>query len=444
MTSASAPQRAPHWPGLCRDFHSTVVELGATKDGIDLRRRAEARFLYAEHKPFLLGPPQLIRGALADTLRRVTGAYHRCIERIVLASRNDERVRNTLSTPPALARDLADESEPANSKIHIMRLDILLDRDGGFQILETNANCPGGFVFSGICNRAWREFLEAQGCPVPPALKHERKGFMAEWFLEVIEEDTGAKPDFLAFLREEGGNRFELTDFGKHVRGLGIECEEIDPRELKFGGKGAPTANGRPITHAYQKLGMQRFLELRPDLDPFVAAVRDRSLFVQNGQKGRWVGDDKLCLAMISDPDFAGLFAKDDLKTLEPHVPWSRNAGHLPADRLESVRRERGAYVLKRGLDTRGHGVVVGRETDDVTWAAAVDFAVRDAWLVQEFHETTWIERDFDSPHTQRHDVALGAINGELTTLFMRSSGEMRVNMARTGRMHPVFLGTGP
>jgi len=26
----------------------------------------------------------------------------------------------------------------------------------------------------------------------------------------------------------------------------------------------------------------------------------------------------------------------------------------------------------------------------------------------------------------------------------MRSSGEMRVNMARTGRMHPVFLGTGP
>jgi len=35
----------------------------------------------------------------------------------------------------------------------------------------------------------------------------------------------------------------------------------------------------------------------------------------------------------------------------------------------------------------------------------------------------------------------LGAINGELTTVFMISSGELRVNMSRSGRMHPLFLG---
>lgn len=105
------------------------------------------------------------------------------------------------------------------------------------------------------------------------------------------------------------------------------------------------------------------------------------------------------------------------------------------------VRGERERFVLKRGLDTRGQGVVVGRGVDADAWNEALDRAIADRWLVQEFHPTCWIQRDFGEPELQRHDLALGAINGELTTLFTRSSSEFRVNMARTGRMHPVFLG---
>ena len=74
-------------------------------------------------------------------------------------------------------------------------------------------------------------------------------------------------------------------------------------------------------------------------------------------------------------------------------------------------------------------------------WSEALDVAIAEGWLVQEYHPTTWIEYDVDAPDLQRHDVALGAINGELTTMFMRSSGELRVNMSRSGRMHPIFLG---
>ena len=84
---------------------------------------------------------------------------------------------------------------------------------------------------------------------------------------------------------------------------------------------------------------------------------------------------------------------------------------------------------------------MVGREERQDQWDQAVLVAAEEGWLVQEFHSTTWIERDFDSPELQRHDLALGAIDGELTTLFMHSSGELRVNMSRSGRMHPVFLG---
>ncbi len=430
----------PRWPGLDHDFHRALLEEGATPDGIALRRRAEARFMYAEGKPFLLGPPQMIRREYAELLKRVTRTYHRAIESIVRASYTDERVRTALSTPPRLQADLDADVDPANGRVHICRLDVMPDPEGGFWILETNANCPGGFVFSGICNRAWREFMEAHGYEMPPPLRHEEKGFMAKWFLEVLREETGTVPGFLALIREEGGNRLELGDFAKHVRWEGPECEEIDPREIEFTGDGVPQARGRDVTHAYLKLGMQVFLRIREEVEPFVQAVRRRALFVQNGQRGRWVGDDKLCLAIISDPAFAYLFDPEDWDLLQKHVPWSRNARLLDPEWLELVRRERERYVLKRGLDTRGQGVVVGRGVDEEAWEVAVDVAAKEGWLVQEFHPTTWVERDFDQPDLQRHDIALGAINGELTTLFMRSSGELRVNMALTGRMHPVFL----
>lgn len=447
MTAHPENENRHMWAGLDRDFHDALLEKGQTPEGVALRRKAEARFLYAEGKPFLLGPAHMVATEMAEPLRRITRLYHRAIETIVLASVDDEQVRAALSTPPALSEDLAADRDPANARVHICRLDLMCDPEGTFWVLETNANCPGGFVFSGICNRAWREFMEDQGYDMPPPLPHEEKGFMAKWFLEAIECDTGTRPDYLGLIREEGGNRLELGDFANHIRWEDIECDEIDPREIEYDGSGTPSARGRALTHAYQKLGMQVFQRVRADLDPFVHAVRDRALFVQNGQRGRWVGDDKLCLAVISDPDFRYLFeafSDDDWSFLQAHVPWSRNARLLDAEAAAAVRGERDRYVLKRGLDTRGQGVVVGAGVEEDRWTEAMNVACAEGWLVQEFHPTTWTQRDFDAPELQRHDLALGAINGELTTLFMRSSGELRVNMARTGRMHPVFMAASP
>lgn len=441
LASPSSTVDFPVWPGLNRDFHTALLEEGNSPAGKALRKKAEDRFMYAEGKPFLLGPAQMVKPEFADTLVRVTQTYHRAIETIVRASVSDEAVRAELPTPPALAADLAKDVDPANSRVHICRLDLMLDPAGGFWILETNANCPGGFVFSGMCNRAWREFMEARGHTMPPPLRHEDKGFMADWFLESLEQDTGVRPDFLALLREDGGNRLELRDFAKHVRWNDIECVAMDPRKVQYNGTGSPTAGGRVLTHVYQKLGMQPFQRLRGELDPFVHAVRDRALVVQNGQRGRWVGDDKLCLAIMFDPGFKHLFEASDWDMLQNYVPWSRNMRRLDAIVVDAVRGERERYVLKRGLDTRGNGVIVGRGVTAERWAEAVGTAIAEGWLVQEYHATTWIERDFDVPDMQRHDIALGAINGELTTVFMISSGELRVNMSRSGRMHPLFLG---
>ena len=70
-----------------------------------------------------------------------------------------------------------------------------------------------------------------------------------------------------------------------------------------------PGDSGWPVFDtAYLKLGMREFGRLRRELASFVEAVRSGALFVQNGQRGRWIGDNKLCLAVLSDSRFRDPF----------------------------------------------------------------------------------------------------------------------------------------
>jgi hypothetical protein len=70
-----------------------------------------------------------------------------------------------------------------------------------------------------------------------------------------------------------------------------------------------------------------------------------------------------------------------------PDELWSRNARLLDDEWLEAVRGERERYVLKRGVDTRGEGVLVGAGMGHDDWDAAVrvtrQVAAGDGWVAR-------------------------------------------------------------
>ncbi len=182
---------------------------------------------------------------------------------------------------------------------------------------------------------------------------------------------------------------------------------------------------------------------MRADMDPFVSAVRRRTIFVQNGLHGRFVGDNKLCLAILSDPSFRYLFPAKTLDAVRDHIPWSRGLANCADADLKRIRRNRTAYVLKRPFDTRGRGVVVGRGVaTDSEWAHAVERARRARWVVQQFVETAQFETDDFGNDQRYHDLSIGLINGKLSGAFARSGNDLRLNLARSGRLHPVFIGS--
>lgn len=204
VTSPPAPRAEHLWTGLEPDFHRRVMAEGQTPEGKKIRGDLESRFFYAEGKPFLLGPPVMVREGLRPELDTFAAAYHRAIETVVAASAENEEVARVLDLPEELRADLEADTHPANGRVHIFRLDLLLDDDGGFWVLETNANCPGGVLYSGEINRMWRSFIEDRGMDLPHPLEHERRDFMARWFLETAEAESGTRPDCVPLIREEG------------------------------------------------------------------------------------------------------------------------------------------------------------------------------------------------------------------------------------------------
>jgi hypothetical protein len=417
------------------------MDFALSPAGERFRQELGDDFFITNDRGIVLGPPAFVQKERARELTEFSAAYHRCLETVVQASREDARVREVLALPGEMREDLSVDDDPLNGRVHLFRLDLLLDEEGGFQVLESNANCPGGILYTGIAARGWRTFLESQGHTLPPPLPHEDLGWMARWFIDAAEKDGAGRPEVVALLREEGGNSIELREFAEAFAEEGVDAFQADPRQMEWNSDGSIEIMGRPVRHAYLKLGLQPYLRMRRQLDVFVDAVRNRQFFVQNGMRGRWVGDSKLALAVLSDPDFAHLFDADDLAILGDHIPWSRNMGLCSYELVDRVRAERGEYVLKRGLDTRGRGVVVGRAVDeDREWDNAVDVAIREGWLVQRFCDTTVTLADFDTPIIHRHDLAIGIIEGEVGAMFMRSSGEYKVNVAQNGRLHPVFV----
>jgi hypothetical protein len=442
MDASSDRPAPPQWPGFDQAFRRDVADFVSSARGRTFLDRLRSEFNWGGVKPLLLGPPVSVERAHAERIRAFTSTYHAAIERIVRASREDEDLRRVLSLPEALAEELrgGGDEPPGFDQVHLCRLDLYLDAEGGFHVLETNANCPGLLIYAGDACLIWREFLDGSAVSLPRALPSEDPEWIARWYLDVAEEATGVRPSRVPVLRVAGRNRLELGEQVERFALLGVDAFEADPREISLDENGAPVLGGEPFRHAYLKLGIQNFLEIRSDLDPLVESIRAGRLFVQNGLRGRWVGDNKLCLAVLSDPAFAYLFDDRTLEVLEGHIPWSRNLALCDQEIVERVRRDKDSFVLKSPLDTRGQGVVVGREAIDEEWASALSMARARGWLVQERLESTWIESDFDNPSMLMHDLAIGSINGEVSFAFVRSSSELRVNVARSGRMHPVFM----
>src|SRR5262249_17528028 len=108
--------------------------------------------------PLALSP--LVVGAAELAEHRATvEAYVALLEKLVALYRADQEVRGRFSLAPFEEELVAAEGDLPRA-VRVCRLDGYLDREGGaFQILENNADCPAGTLFTPRLQRMFRTLL---------------------------------------------------------------------------------------------------------------------------------------------------------------------------------------------------------------------------------------------------------------------------------------------
>ncbi|MDJ1131631.1 hypothetical protein [Streptomyces iconiensis] len=351
-----------------------------------------------------------------------------CLQLLVRRYQDDEELRDFLAVPPVLRRWVLDQPDPAGLSVDLCRLDLLGDTLGTVRVLEFNASCPGGVLSAGMLNRFWREsslspLLEEWALPEAPI---ERPTWFADWLLRyglshgLAEEETHR----VGLFRPPHGTTFEFGLMTDQLRALGRKVVELDPAD--------------PEPARGVRLGYLKYIpvDARPaaEWDTFCDRVRRGDLAVPNVPGERWVAENKLCLAALSDPRFRRLFTDPQRATLDALVPYSRKLGDGITE--DEAVRERALLVLKAPYSCRGQSVLIGADTAPEEWERAVRDPARKGWLVQEKVSTPALETA-EGPYFR--DLVVPVLEGRVIGYGSRMSHGHLLNTARGGGTPVLF-----
>ena len=156
----------------------------------------------------------------------------------------------------------------------------------------------------------------------------------------------------------------------------------------------------------------------------------------------------KSFFAVLTDERYATLFSAAERDVISAHVPWTRLVHEDLADHIRSRRQQ---LVLKPNDEYGGSGVTLGWESDEGTWDATIERALRAyqtanrAWIVQErinirrevfpaCRDEGVVERDM------LVDFAPYLFRGRLAGFLTRLSATGLANVTSGGGQVPAFV----
>lgn len=229
-----------------------------------------------------------------------------------------------------------------------------------------------------------------------------------------------------------------------------------DPRDLTLR-RGRLYAGDVRLDIVYRRVVTSELLTKLDETRDFITAYQTRAACFVNSFRCR-VSENKAFFSFLTDPEQLTFLPEETRRTLATHLPWTRIAAEqtvrLPdgrrVDLCEHVVRHRTDYVLKPADAYGGTNVYVGGDTDEATWAQAVQRAVKDdaLWVVQRRVPTPTevfpIRRadggfDFQPMKYNANPFYLG---GRVAGVVVRTSRSAVINVSAGGGSIPTFTVT--
>ncbi|WP_126635091.1 hypothetical protein [Embleya hyalina] len=361
-------------------------------------------------------------------LRRRVLTVVRCLERVVECYPDDPALRDFLGVPAVLHRWILRHDRRERPLVDFCRPDLVGANLGSVRVLEFNPSSPGGVMVAGSVNRMWRRspagaVLAEWSVPDTPM---EQPTWFADWLVTHGRERgvSDAAAGRIALVRGRRQSRFEVEVMRAQFTARGRALIPVDADD---------DAALSEFALAYLKHIPADAAEVER-WDGLCARLTAGDLIAPNVLAERWVAENKLCLAVMSDPRFRHLFTPAQHTALHALVPWSRKLGDGVS--VAEAIAGRVDLVVKAPYGFRGQAVHMGVDTDPHTWAGLLRDPARRGWLVQERVAPSCV--DTDGGRYMR-DLKVAVLRGRVIGYGSRMGRNHVLNGALGSAMAAVF-----
>jgi hypothetical protein len=166
------------------------------------------------------------------------------------------------------------------------------------------------------------------------------------------------------------------------------------------------------------------------------------------------VANNKKLFALLDDPRFAHLVGRQEREVVEAAIPWTRvlrdgrvGYGEWVVDLLEFASDNRERLVMKPASDYGGNQVVLGVESDQAAWDAAIEAHTRDDdFVVQEYLPVPEemfpiVEEGHVEMRLKRFNINPFGIGGRYAGMITRISDRAVINVSAGGGLLPSVVG---
>jgi hypothetical protein len=399
MKSAAVPSAIPrdpaeHWNELLRPLLEKSPEF--TRKFLADLRGAKLTFGKRVHCPFLR--PFFLSPADEHRVRIVAEAIANLGERVAAAAIEDGALLAQFHLRPEeerLARLPAGRGPASTAS----RLDAFLLPDS-LKFAEYNGESPAG---AGYAETLADIFYKL------PVMKNFLKTFevhsysLSEKLLDALIASyldwggTSQRPQMAIVDWREAPTWSEFQILKARFEKMGVPVALADPRDLVFDGKKL-TARGKKIDLVYRRVLMNDIVARPAECEALVKAYASGTVCVANSFRCK-IPHVKTFFAVLTDERNAAMFSPAERGLIRQHVPWTRVVEDVKTKHygesiglLAFVRKHRENLVLKPSDEYGGTGVLLGWESDEKKWDAAMQNALPDGksavtdgcWIVQE------------------------------------------------------------
>lgn len=411
------------------------------------------RFLYGDSAMQTTLMPVFLKRKSLEKIRYTSAVLDRVIDKVIDLYFVDEYVREYFPSHYEVPREWL-HADPGYKKSTLLnRLDVIFDGKT-LKYIEFNTDNPGG--------KGWVDMLEHLYLSHP--LYSDFIDFSDVGDRSIVKAQFNAVMKAMeAYSVAESKPRVALVSFsGMGSRGdeeivrdyfieQGVESNLIDPRDFEYRNHGL-YSNGVKFNAVIRSMTARFFLYHPRELKDFLKAATNKNVCVINSFRAV-LGSEKSILSFLTNPLNHHYFTEEEARIIKAHVPWSRKFDETVTLSKEgeevSIKRymlqKREELVIKPSNGAGGYGVMVGKSTDPLAWAEAIEENIGSpGWIVQEYVEIPTVKL----PVIKNNKVVMEqkflnlspyVFGGEYSGILGRVSDKSVINVSAGGGLIPVF-----